>query len=76
MKKSKKAINPSTGTDNTTTGGLQRDPRDTPEDSVTSDINAIDLNPVESCDGGGDDDDAGQERGQPPGPRQGEDPPP
>ena len=76
MKKFKKAINPSTGTVNTTTGGLQRDPRDTPEDSATTDFNAIDLNPVDSRDDEGDDNDAGQERrqGQPQGPRQGEDP--
>ena len=63
MKKFKKAINPSTGTDTTITGGLQRDPRDTPKDSATTDLNAIDLKPVESREREGDDDDAGQERG-------------
>ena len=64
MKKFEKTINPSTGTDNITTGGLQRDPRDTPEDSATADFNAIDLSSVDSRDDDeGDDDDAGQERG-------------
>ena len=64
VKKFQKATKPSTGTDTTTTGGLLRDPRDTPEDSATTDFNAIDLSPVDSRrDDEGDDDDAGQERG-------------
>ena len=62
VKKFQKVTKPSTGTDTTTTGGLLRDPRDTPEDSATADFNAIDLCPVDSRDEG-DDDDAGQERG-------------
>ena len=63
VKKFQKTTKPSIGTDNITTGGLLRDPRDTPEDSATADFNAIDLCPVGSRDDEGVDDDAGQEQG-------------